>query len=226
MAWTYWKQDPKRLLDLTLTEFEITHPEDHGKHGRLEPLLTTRYIVKEYRSLGPSRSRSSGESEIPVAEELVGKDAIGEKITAYFRARSSESSSLVLFVYDVFWAKNCFPKGSFPEVEEGINSLLYDPPKRYDVGSQSAGGSGWHRPSFDQGSRDTARSRDPRRPPSASVQDQKGRRDEGKIYLLDLKPAVESVFKYQDSKWDLYSVAQKLGVQVGEGEKNSVRDSL
>ena len=225
MAWTYWKQDPKRLLDLTLTEFEITHPEDRGKHGRLEPLLTTRYIVKEYRSLGPSRPRSSVNSQESVTEEIVGKDTIGEKITAYFRARSSESSPLVLFVHDVFWAKNCFPKGSFPEVEEGINSLLYDPPKRYDIGSQSAGGSGWHQPSSDQG-RDTARSRDPRRPPPTSAQDQKARRDEGKIYLLDLKPAVEGVFKYQDSKWDLYSVAQKFGIQVGEEEKDPVHDSL
>lgn len=225
MAWTYWKQDTKRLLDLTLTEFEITHPEDREKHSRLEPLLTTRYIVKEYRSLGPSRPRSSGDSQVPVTEEIVGESAIGEKITAYFRARSSESSPLVLFVYDVFWAKNCFPKGTFPGVEEGINSLLYDPPKRYDTGSQSAGGSSWHQPSSDQG-RDAARSRDPRRPPSASVQDQKARRDEGKIYLLDLRPAVESVFKYQDSKWDLYSVAQKLGIQVSEDEKNPVQDSL
>jgi hypothetical protein len=225
MAWTYWKQDPGRLLDLTLTEFEITHPEDHGKHSRLEPLLTTRYIVKEYRSLGPSRPRSSGDSEVPVTEEIVGRDAIGEKITAYFRARSSESSPLVLFVYDVFWAKNCFPKGSFPEAEEGVNSLLYDPPKRYDIGSQSSGGSDWHQPSFGQG-RDAARSRDPRRSPSTSVQDQKARREGGRIYLLDLRPAVGSVFKHQDSKWDLYSVAQKFGIQVSEGEKNPVHDSL
>jgi hypothetical protein len=128
MAWTYWKQDPGRLLDLTLTEFEITHPEDHGKHSRLEPLLTTRYIVKEYRSLGPSRPRSSGDSEVPVTEEIVGRDAIGEKITAYFRARSSEASPLVLFVYDVFWAKNCFPKGSFPEAEEGSTVYSTTPP--------------------------------------------------------------------------------------------------
>lgn len=28
MAWTYWKQDPKRLLDLTLTGFGVAHPED------------------------------------------------------------------------------------------------------------------------------------------------------------------------------------------------------
>ena len=226
MAWTYWKQDPKRLLDLTLTEFEITRLEDGEMDSRLEPLLTTRYIVKEYRSLGPSRPRSSGDSQAPVTEEIVGKDAIGAKITAYFRARSTESSPLVLFVYDVFWAKNCFPKGSFPEVEEGINSLLYDPPKRYDVGSQPTGGSGWHQPSFNRDTRNTGRSRDPRRSPSTSVQDQKARREEGKIYLLDLRPAVESVFKYQDSKWDLYSVAQKLGAQVSEEERNPVHDSL
>lgn len=225
MTWTYWKQDTQRLLDLTLTEFEITHPGDHGKRGKLEPLLTTRYIVKEYRSLGPSRPRPSGDLPVPVNEEIVGKDAIGEKITAYFRARSSEASPLVLFLYDVFWAKNCFPKGSFPEVEEGINSLLYDPLKRYDLGSQSAGGSGWHQPSLDQG-RDVNQSRDPRRPPSANVQDHKGRRDEGKIYLLDLKPAVESVSKYRDSKWDLYSAAQKFGIQVSEEEKNPAHDSL
>lgn len=225
MVWTYWKQDPKRLLDLTLTEFEITYPEDRGKHGGLEPLSTTRYIVKEYQSLGPSRSRPSEDSPVPVTEEIVSKDVMGEKITAYFRARSSEASPLVLLLYDVFWAKNCFPKGSFPEVEEGINSLLYDPPKRYDLGSQSAGGSGWHQPSSDQG-RDTARSRDPRRPPPTGVQGQRARRDEGKVYLLDLKPAVEGVFKYRDSKWDLYSAAQKFGMQVGDDEKNPVNDSL
>lgn len=225
MVWTYWKQDPQRLLDLTLTEFEIIQPEDRGKDGRLEPLLTTRYIVKEYRSLGPSRPRPSEESLVPVREEIVGKDVIGERITAYFRARSSEASSLVLFVYDAFWAKNCFPKGSFPEVEEGINSLLYDPPKRYDIGPESAGGSGWHQPLSEQG-RDTARSRDPRRPPSTSAEDERVRRDEGKIYLLDLKPAAESVFRYRDSKWDLYSAAQKFGIQVSEDEKNPVRDSL
>jgi len=225
MVWTYWKQDPKRLLDLTLTEFEITHPEDREKQSRLEPLLTTRYIVKEYRSLGPSRPRPSEDSPVPVTEEIVGKDAIGEKITAYLRARSSETSSLVLFLYDVFWAKNCFPKGSFPVVEEGINSLLYDPPKRYDLGSESAGGSGWHQPSLDQG-KDINRSRDPRRPPPTGDQDRKARREEGKVYLLDLKPAVESVFKYRDSKWDLYSAAQRFGIQVNDEEKNPIHDSL
>lgn len=225
MVCTYWKQDSTRLLDLTLTEFEITHSEDRGKYGRLEPLLTTRYIVKEYRSLGPSRPRPSGDLSVPVTEEIVSKDTVGEKITAYFRARSSEASPLVLFVYDVFWAKNCFPKGSFPEVEEGINSLLYDPPKRYDSSSQSAGGSGWHRSSLDQ-ARDANRSLDPRRPPSTSAQNQKARRNEGKVYLLDLKPAIESVSRYRDSKWDLYSAAQKFGIQVSEEERDPVHDSL
>ena len=225
MAWTYWKQDPKRLLDLTLTEFEIAHPEDRNKHSKLEPLLVTRYIVKEFRSLDPSRPRPPGDLPVPIAEEIVSKDDVGEKITAYLRARSSEASPLVLFLYDVFWAKNCFPKGSFPEVEEGINSLLYDPPKRYDLNSQSAGGSGWHQPSFDQ-DRDANRSRDPRRPSSASVQDNKPRRDGRKVYLLDLKSAVESVSRYRDSKWDLYSAGQKFGIQVAEEEKNPVQDSL
>jgi len=225
MVWTYWKQDSNLLLDLTLTEFEIERPEDRGKHSRLEPLQTTRYIVKEYQSLGPSRPRPSGDLPVTVKEEIISKDAIGEKITAYFRTRSSEASPLVLFLYDVFWAKKCFPNGSFPEVEEGINSLLYDPPKRYDLSSKSAGGSGWHQPTFDR-DRDVNRSRDPRRPPSASVHDQKPRRDEGKVYLLDLKPAVESVLKYRDSKWDFYSAAQKFGIQVSEEEKNPVHDSL
>ena len=224
MVWTYWKQDHRRLLDLTLTEFEITRPEGHGGCGRLEPLLTTRYIVKEYRSLGPSRSRPSGDFPVPVTEEIVSNDAIGEKITAYLRARSSEASPLALFLYDVFWAKKCFPKGSFPEAEEGINSLLYDPPKRYDLGTQPSGGSGWHQPSFQD--RDASRSQDPRRLPPAGVQGRKARRDEGKVYLLDLKPAIESVLRYQDSKWDLYSAAQKFGIQVSEEEKNPVHDSL
>ena len=83
----------------------------------------------------------------------------------------------------------------------------------------------WHQPTFDR-DRDVNRSRDPRRPPSASVHDQKPRRDEGKVYLLDLKPAVESVLKYRDSKWDFYSAAQKFGIQVSEEEKNPVHDSL
>jgi len=224
MVWTYWKQDPKRLLDLTLTEFEITHPEGHGKCSRLEPLQATRYTVKEYRSLGPSRSRNPGDYPVPFTEETVNNDAIGEKITAYFRARSSEASPLVLFVYDVFWATKCFPKGAFPDAEEGINSLLYDPPKRYDLSPQSSGRSDWHQPSFRD--RDIDRSQDPRRPPPTGVQDRKPRRDEGKIYLLDLRQAVESVSKYQDSKWDLYSAAQKFGIQVSEEEKNAVHDSL
>ncbi|KAF9653677.1 hypothetical protein BDM02DRAFT_3107645 [Thelephora ganbajun] len=150
---------------------------------------------------------------------------MGEKITSYLRARSSETSPLVLFLYNVFWAKNCFPTGSFPEVEEGINSLLYDPPKRYDLTPQSIGGSGWHQPSFDQ-DRDANRSRDPRRPPSASVQDQNPRRGEGKVYLLDLRPAIESVCRYQDPKRNLYSAAQKFGIQVSEEERNPVHDSL
>lgn len=225
MVWTYWKPDPQRLLDLTLTEFEITHPEDRGKPSRLDPLLTTRYIVKEYRSLGPSRALLPEGSPVPVNEEIVGKDAIGTKIAAYFRARSSETSPLVLFVYDAYWAKNCFPKGSFPEVEEGVNSLLYDPPKRYDIGSQSAGGSGWHQSSVDRG-RDANRSRDRGHSPPTGGQDQKARREEGKTHLLDLKPVAESVFRYRDSKWDLYSTAQKFGIQVGEDEKNAVHDSL
>ena len=224
MTWTYWKQDPKRLLDLTLTEFEITRPEDRGKYSGLEPLLTTRYIVKEYRSLGPSRSKLPGGFPVPVTEEIVSKNAVGEKITAYLRARSSEASCLVLFVYDVFWAKNCFPKGSFPEVEEGINSLLYDPPKRYDLSSQSSEGSGWHQPSFQN--KDVNRARDPRRLPPSGGQDRRPRRDEGKVYLLDLKPAIESVSIYRDSKWDLYSAAQKFGIKVNEGERNPVQDSL
>ena len=224
MVWTYWKQDPKRLLDLTLTEFEITHPEDRNEHSRFEPLLTTRYIVKEYRSLGPSRPRPSGDFPVPVTEEIVGKDVVGEKITAYFRARSSEASPLVLFLYDEFWAQNCFPKGSFPVVEKGINSLLYDPPKRYDLSSQPSGGSGWHQPALSQNS-DVNRSRDPRRPPPTDIQGQT-RRDGGKIYLLDLKPAIESVSRYRDSKWDLYSGARKFGIQVSEEEKNPVHDSL
>ena len=224
MVWTYWKQDHRRLLDLTLTEFEITHPEDRDQYSRLEPLLTTRYVVKEYRSLGPSRSRPSGNSPVPITEEIVNNDAMGEKIAAYFRARSSEASPLVLFLYDVFWATKSFPKGSFPEAEEGINSLLYDPPKRFDLGAQPAGGSGWHQPSFQD--KDTNRSQDPRRPPPAGVQGRKPRRDEGKVYLLDLKPAIESVLRYQDSKWDLYSSAQKFGIQVSEEEKNPVHDSL
>lgn len=222
MVCTYWTYDATRLLELTLTEFEITHPEDRSKSGRLERLKTTHYVVQEYKSLRPSRSRPSGDL---VFEEVVAKDAIGEKITAYIRARSSETSPLVLFLYDVFWAKNCFPKGSFPEVEEGINSLLYDPPKRYDLSSQSARGSGWSQLSLNQ-DRDMNRSWDPRRPPSAGAQDQKTRREEGKVYLLDLKPAIESVSRYQDSKRDLYSAAQKFGLQVGEEEKNPVNDSL
>ena len=225
MVWTYWKQDPKRLLDLTLTEFEIAYPEDRGKCGRLEPLATTHYVVKEYRSLGPSRPRHTGDLPVPITEEIVSKDAIGEKITAYFRARSSEASPLVLLLYDIFWAKNCFPKGSFPEVEEGPNSLLYDPPKRYDLGSQSAGGSGWHQPPLNR-DRDANRSQDPHRLPPNGIQDQRTRRDKGKVYLLDLKPAVESVSRYRDSKWDLYSAAQKFGIQVSEEEKNPVHDSL
>jgi hypothetical protein len=199
------------------------HPEDRSKPSSLEPLLATRYVVKEYRSLGPFRPRPSGDSSVPVTEEIVGKDAIGQKISAYIRARSSETSPLVLFLYDVFWAKNCFPKGSFPEVEEGVNGLLYDPPKRYDVGPQSTGGSGWHQPSFDK-DRNVSRSLDPRRPPPASVQGT--RRDEGKVYLLDLKPAIESISKYRDSKQDLYSAAQKFGIQINEEEKNPVHDSL
>ena len=186
--------------------------------------MTTRYIVKEYQSLGPSRSRSPENFPIPVIKEVVSKDAVGEKITAYFRARASEASPLVLFLYDVFWATRCFPGGSFPEAEEGINSLLYDPPKRFDLGAQPSGGSGWHQPSFQD--KDANRSQDPRRPPPASGQDRKARRDEGKVYLLDLKPAIESVLRYQDSKWDLYSAAQKFGIQVSEEEKNPVHDSL
>ena len=225
MVWTYWKQDASRLLDVTLTEFELAPMEGHSKPGRLEPLQTIRYIVKEFRSLGPSRPRPCGDLPIPVTEEIVGKDVIGGKIVAYVRARSSEASPLVLFLYDVFWAKNCFPKGSFPEVEEGVNSLLYDPPKRYDLSSQSAGGSGWHHPTFNK-DRDADRLRDTRRPPLASVQDQKSRRGEGKVYLLDLKPAIESVSRYRDSKRDLYSAAQKFGIQVNEEEKNPVHDSL
>lgn len=225
MVWTYWKQDPQRLLDLTLTEFEVTHPEDRRKPSRFEPLLTTRYIVKEYRSLGPSRPLLPEDLPVPVNEEIVGKDAIGASITAYFRARSSETSPVVLFVYDAYWAKNCFPKGSFPAVEEGVNGLIYDPPKRYDVGSRSAGGSGWHQPSVDHG-RDANRSQDPRRAPPTAGPDQKARREEGKTYLLDLKPVAESVFRYRDAKWDLYSTAQKFGIRVGEEEKNAVQDSL
>lgn len=225
MVWTYWKQDSSRLLDLTLTEFEILHPGDRSKPSRFEPLQTTRYVVKEFRSLGPSRSRPSGNSPVPVTEEIVGKDAIGEKITAYIRARSSEASPLVLFLYDVFWAKNCFPKGSFPEVEEGVNSLLYDPPKRYDLNFRSAAGSGWHQPSLHK-DRDINRPQDPRRPPPPSAQDRRTRGSEGKVYLLDLKPAIESVSRYQDSKRDLYSAAQKFGIQVNEEEKNPICDSL
>ncbi|KAF9788083.1 hypothetical protein BJ322DRAFT_603917 [Thelephora terrestris] len=225
MVWTYWEQDPSRLLDLTLTEFEITHPEGRSNAGRLEPLQTTRYTVKEFRSLGPSRPRPCGNSLVPVNEEIVGKDAIGEKITAYVRARSSEASPLVLFLYDVFWAKNCFPRGSFPEVEEGINTLLYNPPKRYDLGSRSTGGPGLQQPTFNK-DRDANRLRDPRRSPPATVQGQKIRRDDGKVYLLDLKPAVESVSVYRDSKRDLYSAAHKFGIQVSEEEKDPVRDSL
>ena len=224
MVWTNWKQDPKRLLDLTLTEFEITHPEDRGKFSKLEPLLTTRYIVKEFRSLGPSRSRASGNFTVPVTEEVVSNDAMGEKISAYFRARSSEASPLVLFLYDAPWATNCFPKGSFPEAEEGINSLLYDPPKRYGLSPQPSGGSGRHQPSFQD--REMNRSQDPRRPPPLGIHDRKARRDEGKVYLLDLKPAIESVSRYRDSKRDLYSAAQKFGIQVNEEEKNPVHDSL
>lgn len=225
MVWTYWKQDSSRLLDLTFTEFEITHPEDRSKSSRLDPLQTTRYVVKEHRSLGPSRPRPAGDLPVPVTEEIVGKDVIGEKINTYIRARSSEASPLVLFLYDVFWAKNCFPRGSFPEVEEGINSLLYDPPKRYDLSFRSAGGSGWRQPSLDKDS-DINRSRDPRRSPSASAQDQKTRRGEGKVYLLDLKPAIESVSRYQDSRRDLYSAAHKFGIQVNDDEKNTIQDSL
>ena len=201
------------------------HPEDRGKHSRLEPLAITHYIIKERRSLGHSRPQRSGDLSVPVNEEVVSKDIVGEKITAYFRARSSETSPLVLLLYDVFWAKNCFPKGLFPDIEEGVNGLLYDPPKRYDLGSQSAGGSGWYRPSSSQDG-DENRSRDPRRLPSNGVQDQKARRDEGKVYLLDLKPAIESVSRYRDSKWDLHSVAQKFGIQVDENEKDPVHDSL
>lgn len=153
------------------------------------------------------------------------ENAVGEKITGYFRARSSEASPLVLLLYDIYWAKNCFPKGLFPEVEEGINSLLYDPPKRYNLSSQSAGGSGWHQPSLNQ-DRASNRSQDPRRSLSNGTQGQKARRDEGKVYLLDLKPAVESVSRYRDSKWDLYSAAQKFGIRVSEEEKNPIHDSL
>jgi hypothetical protein len=225
MVWTYWKQDYNRLLDLTLTEFEIMHPDDRSGPSGLEPLQTTRYIVKEYRSLGPSRPRPSGDLPVPVVEEIVGKDVIGEKITTYIRARSSETSSLVLFLYDAFWAKECFPKGSFPEVEEGINSLLYDPPKRYDLGSRPTGGPGWHQPTLDK-DKGASRSRDPRPPPSASAKDHKTRRDEGRVYLLDLKPAIQSVSRYQDSKWELHSAAQKFGIQVKEEEKNPLHDSL
>lgn len=224
MVWTYWKHDSSRLLDLTLTEFEITHPEDRSKSSRLNPLQTTRYIVKEYKSLGPSRPRPSGDLPVPVTEDVVGKDAIGEKITQYIRARSSEASPLVVFLYDVFWAKNCFPKGSFPNVEEGINSLLYDPPKRYDLSFESAGGTGWHRPPLEGGT-NANHSRDSP-PQSTSAQGQKSRRGEGKVYLLDLKPAIESVSRYQDSRRDLYSAAQKFGIQVNEEEKNPVFDSL
>lgn len=225
MVWTYWKQDSNRLLDLTFTEFEIVHPNNGRKHSSLEPLQTTRYIVKEYRSLWPSRPRPTEDLPVPVLEEIVGKDVIGEKITTYIRARSSETSSLVLFLYNAFWAKKCFPNGSFPQVEEGVNSLLYDPPKRYDLSSQPTGGVGWHHPSLDK-DRDASRSRDPRRPPSTGAQDQKARRDEGKVYLLDLKPSIESVCRYRDSKQDLYSAAQKFGIQVSEEEKNPVHDSL
>lgn len=224
MVWTHWQYDSSRLLDLTLTEFEITRPADRGKFSKLEPLHTTRYVVKEHKSLRPSRPQPSGNSSVP-AEEIVGKDEIGEKITAYIRARSSEASPLVLFLYDVFWAKNCFPKGSFPQAEEGINSLLYDPPKRYDLSTRSVGGSGWHQPSLDR-DRDTNRSRDPRHSPSASVRNQEARRDEGKVYLLDLKSAIESISRYKDSKRDLHSAAQKFGIQVTEEEKNPVHDSL
>jgi hypothetical protein len=220
MVCTYWTYNSSRLLELTFTEFEITHPEDRSKPSRLDPLQTTRYVVREYRSLGATRH--SGDL---VLEEVVGKDDIGEKITAYIRARSSEASPLVLFLYDVFWAKNCFPKGSFPKVEEGINSLLYDPPKRYDLSFQSGRGSGLPQPSLDQ-DRGVDRSRDPRHSPSGSAQGQKMRRDEGKVYLLDLKPAIESVSRYQDSKRDLYSAAQKFGIQVKEEEKNPFHDSL
>ena len=223
MVWTYWEHNHSRLLDVTLTEFEITHPEDRGGCGRLEPLLTTWYIVKEYQRLDRSRPRPSGDFPVPVTKEIVSNDSIGEKITAYFRARSSEASPLVLFLYDVFWAEKCFPKGSFPEAEEGINSLLYDPPKRFDLSAEPSGGSGWYQPSQDK---NTNRSQDPRRPPPAGVQDRKSRRDEGKVYLLDLKPAIESVLRYQDSKWGLYSTAQKFGIQVSEEEKNPVYDSL
>lgn len=200
-------------------------PEDGKKSSRLDPLQTTRYVVKEYRSLEPARLRPSGDSPVPVTEEIVGKDVIGEKITTYIRARSSEASPLVIFLYDVFWAKNCFPRGSFPEVEEGINSLLYDPPKRYDFSFRSAGGSGWHQASL-HGDREINRSSDPRRPPSTSAQGQKRRCGEGKVYLLDLKPAIESVSRYQDSRRDLYSAAKKFGIQINEQEKNPVHDSL
>lgn len=217
VVWTYWKNDSSRLLELTLTEFEITHPEDRNKPSRLEPLRTTRLIEAGARFLGPSRPRPSGDSPVPVTEEVVGKDSMGERITQYIRARSSVSP-LVLFLYDVSWAKRCFPEGSFPEVEEGINSLLYDPPKRYDPSTRPPGGSGWYQPSDG--------SRDPRRLPSASTREQKPRRDEGKVYLLDLKPAIESVSKYRDSQRDLYSAAQKFGIQVNEEEKNPVHDSL
>ena len=224
MVCRHWKQDHKRLLDLTLTEFEIMHPEDRGKCSKLEPLEATRYTVKEYRSLGPSRSRPSGNYPVPYTEEFVSKDAMGEKITAYFRARSSEASPLVLFVYDVYQATTCFPRGSFPEAEDGINSLLYKPPKRYDLGPQSSGGSGWHQPSFQD--RDADRSHDPRRSTHTGAQDEKARRGEGKVYLLDLRPAIESVSRYQDSKRDLYSAAQKFGIQVSDEEKDPVYDSL
>lgn len=226
MVSTYWKQDSSRLLDLTLTEFEITHPEDRTKFSRLDPLQTTRYVVKENQYLGPSRQQPSGDLPVPVTKEVVSKGAIAEKIAAYIRARSSEASPLVLFLYDVFWAKNCFPEGSFPEVEEGINSLLYDPPKLYDLSFRSAGGSGLHQLSVKK-ARDTNRSQDPR-PPSGGVQVQvqKARRGEGKVYLLDLKPAIESVSRYQNSQRDLYSAAQKFGIQVNEEQKNPVHDSL
>ena len=43
---------------------------------------------------------------------------------------------------------------------------------------------------------------------------------------MDLKPAVESVSRYRDSKWDLYSAAQKFGIRVSEEEKNPIHDSL